>query len=104
MAGSLAVIVRGGSDFVERKTQFDQAAFDAVVGQPAQIRQLIEAVAFNPRVLNNVKNSLNGLHAGHGHSQGRIAIAFAGYGPSSAYGYTDDVWQEYRLGEFLKVD
>lgn len=104
MTGSLAAIVPGGSDFVELKTQFDQAAFDAVVGRPAQIRQIIEAVAFNPRVLNNVKNSFNGLHFGYGHSQDRIAIALAGHGPSSAYGYADYVWQKYRLGEFLKLD
>ena len=104
MTGSLAVIIPGGSEFVERKTQFDQAAFDAVVGRPAQIRQIIEAVAFNPRVLNSVKNSFNGLQFGYGHTQNRIVLALAGHGPSNAYGYSDYVWQKYRLGEFLNVD
>ncbi len=100
---TLAVAPPGGSAFVETVAQFDQPAFDAVVGRPAQIRQLIEAVAFAPNLWNNVKNSFNGLQFGYGHAPGAIAIAVAGHGPSSAYGYSDYVWQKYRIGEFFHI-
>lgn len=95
--------VPGGTSFVEQRAQFDAAAFDAIVGRPAQIRQLIEAVAFKPTLLNNVKNSLNGLHFGYGHAADQITIAIAGHGPSASYGYSDYVWQKYRIGEFFKI-
>ena len=103
VAPASAATVPGGTDFVERAAQFDAAGFDAVVGRPAQIRQVIEAVAFNPTLLGNVKNSLNGLHFGYGHPADAIAIAIAGHGPSAAYGYSDYVWQKYRIGEFFKI-
>jgi hypothetical protein len=103
LASSLAVVVPGGGEFVERKAQFDEGAFDAVVGRPAQIRQLIEAVAFFPTLWNNVKNSFNGLQFGYGHTPDGIAIAVAGHGPSSSYGYSDYVWQKYRIGEFFNI-
>jgi hypothetical protein len=98
-----AADIPGGSEFVEGKAQFDMAAFDAVVGRPAQIRQLIEAVAFKPGLWNNVKNSFNGLQFGYGHAPSGIAIAIAGHGPSAAYGYSDYVWKKYRIGEFFKI-
>jgi hypothetical protein len=103
LASSLAVVVPGGGEVVERKAQFDEGAFGAVVGRPAQIRQLIEAVAFFPTLWNNVKNSFNGLQFGYGHAPDAIAIAVAGHGPSSSYGYSDYVWQKYRIGEFLNI-
>jgi len=102
-APSSAAVVPGGTSFVERRAQFDEQAFDGVVGRPAQIRQLIEAVAFNPGVLNNIKNSFNGLQFGYGLTADQISIAIAGHGPSSSYAYTDYVWQKYRIGEFFNI-
>ena len=58
--------VPGGTHLVERHADFDQAAFDRLVGKPAAIRQLWEAVAFKPAMLNNIKNALNGLQFGFG--------------------------------------
>jgi hypothetical protein len=97
------VRVPGGSAFVERKALFDELAFDAAVGRPAQIRQLIEAVAFAPALWNNVKNSFNGLQFGYGHAADQIVIAIAGHGPSSVYNYSDYVWQKYRIGELFGI-
>jgi len=98
-----ATAIPGGSELVETRAQFDAGAFDAVVGRPAKIRQLFEAVAFKPGLWNNVKNSFNGLQFGYGHAPDEIAIAVAGHGPSAAYGYSDYVWQKYRIGEFFKI-
>jgi hypothetical protein len=95
--------VPGGTHFVERKTDFDGAAFDRAVGRTAQIRQIYEAVAFKPALLNNVKNSFNGLQFGFGYPNGSIAVALAAHGPSSAYTYSDYLWTKYRIGDFYKL-
>src|SRR5579872_6273238 len=69
--------VPGGTHLVERKADFDADGFAKIVGRDAQIRQLYEAVSFKPSLLNNVKNSFNGLQFGFGYPAGTIAIALA---------------------------
>jgi hypothetical protein len=96
--------VPGGTHRVERRAEFDERRFAEIVGRPAAIRQLYEAVAFAPAVLGSIKNSFNGLQFGFGFPPGQIAIALAGHGPSSAYAYGDRIWGTYRIGEFLKID
>lgn len=95
--------VPGGSHFVERKADFDADGFARVAGRQVQIRQLYEAVAFKPSLLNNVKNSLNGLQFGFGYPADAIAVALAAHGPSSAYTYTDYVWKKYNIGEYFDL-
>lgn len=95
--------VPGGTRRVERRADFDAQGFAAIVGRPAQIRQLYEAVSFQPALLGSVKNSFNGLQFGFGYPADGITIALAGHGPSAAYGYSDYVWHRYRIGEFLKI-
>jgi hypothetical protein len=93
--------VPGGTHVVERRADFDQAAFDRLVGAPAKIRQLWEAVAFKPALFNNMKNALNGLQFGF--KIAPVGMVLAGHGPSAAYGYSDYVWKKYRIGEFFKI-
>lgn len=95
--------IPGGTHRVERRADFDAQAFAAVVGRPAQIRQLYEATSFQPGVLSSIKNSFNGLQFGFGYPAAAICIALAGHGASAAYGYSDYVWKKYRIGEFLKL-
>ncbi len=95
--------VPGGTSFVERRSDFDEGAFDAAVGRQADIRQLYESVAFRPTMWNNVKNSFNGLQFGFGYGPEKIVVVFAAHGPSSAYGYTDYVWKKYRIGEYFNL-
>ncbi len=95
--------VPGGTHLVERKSDFDDAAFANIVGRPADVRQMWEAVAFRPGVFNNIKNSLNGLVFGYGYPPDRVAMAFCPHGPSSAYTFTGDIWTKYKIGEFLKL-
>lgn len=95
--------VPGGTQLVERKTSFDAAAFDALLGRPADVRQLFEQVKFDPTLLGNIKNSLNGLTFGFGYARDRVALALAGHGPSAAYGYSDYVWKKYKIGRFFKI-
>lgn len=95
--------VPGGTHLVERRSDFDAALFGRVLGRPARIRQLYEAVIFRPAVLTSVKNSLNGLQFGFGYAPGEIAIALGAHGASAVYGYSDEIWTKYRLGEFFKL-
>jgi len=100
-APAVAGDVPGGTHFVEPRSDFDEAAFASVVGRPADIREVFEAVAFKPAVFNSVKNAFNGLQFGYGYAPDRISIAFAGHGPSAAFAYTDYVWMKYRIGELF---
>lgn len=100
---SAAESVPGGTHLAERSTDFDEAGFARIVGRPAKVRQLFEAVSFHAGLLNNVKNALNGLQFGYGYSGGDIAIAMCLHGASSAYNYSDYVWTKYRIGEFFKI-
>ncbi len=96
--------VPGGTHLVERKSDFDLAAFESVVDKPeTQIRQLWEAVSFHPQIFANVKNALNGLQFGFGHAPSEIAMAFAPHGPSGVYNYSDEIWAKYRLGDAFKL-
>ncbi|HEY9181067.1 MAG TPA: hypothetical protein VIO32_10135 [Candidatus Baltobacteraceae bacterium] len=107
LASSVSVAVAqgvpGGTHLVERKTDFDEAAFTRVAGRPAEVRIVIESIAFHPAAFSNVKNALNGLHFGFGYPENRIAIAFAPHGASSAFTYSDYVWSKYRIGDFFKL-
>jgi len=96
-----AAAVPGGSNFVERRANFDAASFVRAVNKPADIRQVWEAVAFHPPLFINMKNGLNGLRFGFGYPADRITMVFAPHGPSSAFTYSDYVWQKYRIGEFF---
>jgi intracellular sulfur oxidation DsrE/DsrF family protein len=98
-----AELVPGGTAFVENRAHFNEAAFAATVGRAAAIRQVYENVAFRPSVLDNIKNSLNGLQFGFGIDPSRIAIATANHGPSSAYTFSDYVWSKYRIGEYFPI-
>lgn len=107
LAGTPAVAaaqgVPGGTHLVERKADFDEAAFARLVNKPADIRIVVEAVSWHPPVFANIKNALNGLQFGFGYPQDRISIVFAPHGPSSAFTYGDYVWTKYKIGEFFKL-
>lgn len=98
-----AMAVPGGTMLVERKKNFDEAAFNAKLGRPAQIRQMCEAIAVKPVMWNNLKNSLNGLQFGYGYEADKIALAVAPHGASSSYTFSDYVWQKYHIGEFFGI-
>lgn len=107
LAGTPAVAgaqsVPGGTHLVERKADFDEAAFVRLVNKPADIRTVVEAVSWHPPVFANIKNALNGLEFGFGYPQDRISIMFAPHGPSSAFTYSDYVWSKYKIGDFFKL-
>lgn len=95
--------VPGGTHLVERKADFDAAAFARMAGKPADVRMVIESIAFHPQAFSNIKNALNGLEFGFGYPEDRISIFFAPHGASSAFTYSDYVWDKYKIGEFFKL-
>jgi intracellular sulfur oxidation DsrE/DsrF family protein len=100
---ALAADVPGGTDLIERHANFDEKHFAAVVGRPADVRQLWDNVALRPNVMVNVKNTLNALQFGFGYDPARISVVTVNHGPSAIYTYTDYVWQKYRIGDFFDV-
>ena len=79
--------------------------FDAVAKNPARIKQVFEVTQINEGgFLNNIKNSLNGLHFGFGIPADQIKIVAALHGPPNMLNYDDFLWSKYKLGEFLKID
>jgi intracellular sulfur oxidation DsrE/DsrF family protein len=103
-AGSSAAAqsVPGGTHDVERKADFDEASFRAAVDR-GTMRMLWEQVAFHPQVFANVKNALNGLQFGFGYPAGQLTMVMALHGPSSAYNYSDYVWNKYKIGDAFKL-
>jgi intracellular sulfur oxidation DsrE/DsrF family protein len=96
----LAVV---GRHFVARNQDFDWEAFAAAIDVSAPVRHVWQAFAFRPQVFNNLKNVLNGLQFGYGYDPSDVHLVFAPHGPSSAYNYTDYIWQKYRIGEALNL-
>ncbi len=94
-------VVPGGTNLVERRANFDLAGFDRTLGRVVDYRLLYEAVTFVPSLLNNVKNSINGLQFGFDVDPVRIVTAIAGHGPSSTYAYSDAVIAKYHVGEYF---
>jgi intracellular sulfur oxidation DsrE/DsrF family protein len=95
--------VPGGSQLVERRAEFDRRAFDTIVARRAVVRQVWDNVALRPTVLNNIKNTLNGLVFGFGYRPDEVAIALVNHSGSAAYTYNDAIWAKYRIADFLHV-
>ena len=102
-AQALAQSVPGGSHVVERKADFDAAGFKKAVTKSSRIRQVFEQVAFKPGVFANIKNAMNGLQFGYGYKPGDFIVAFGGHGPSAVYGYSQAMWDKYKLGDYYPL-
>ena len=83
---------------------WNPATFEALVKDPARVKQVYDIVHINNGAfLNNVKNSLNGLEFGFGVPRQQVKIAVAMHGPANLLNYDDYVWKKYQVGEWLKV-
>lgn len=100
---ALAQSVPGGSHLVERKADFDAAGFKKTMEGQSKIRQVFEQIAFKPPAFSNIKNAMNGLQFGYGYKPGEFIVAFGGHGPSAAFGYSQAVWDKYKLGDYYPL-
>jgi hypothetical protein len=89
---------------VYKSSDWKIADFDRLVKNPARVKQVFDENQIGGgKFLNNIKNSLNGLHFGFGIPSEQIKVIAAMHGSANALNFNDYVWQKYRIGEWLKV-
>lgn len=89
---------------VDKASDWKIAEFDLLVKNPSRVKQVFDENQIGGgKFLNNIKNSLNGLHYGFNIPSNEIKIVAAMHGPANALNFDDYVWQKYRIGEWLKV-
>ena len=92
------------AQLVYTKSEWKLGDFDKLAQKPARVKQVYDIIAIaNGGFLNNIKNSLNGLHFGFGIPQEQIKIVAALHGPANLLNYDDFIWNKYQIGAWLKV-
>jgi len=100
-----AMTAPASAQLVYRSTDWNIAEFDRLIKNPARVKQVFDETQIGGgRFLNNIKNSLNGLHFGFNIAADQIKIVSAMHGPANMLNFDDYVWEKYRIGEWLKVD
>lgn len=78
--------------------------FTKLVTHPARAKQVYDVTRIDDgKFLNNIKNSLNGLHFGFSIPEDQIKVVAALHGPANLLNYDDSVWKKYQVGDWLTV-
>jgi len=89
---------------VYKRSDWKIAEFDRLIKNPSRVKQVFDENQIGGgKFLNNIKNSLNGLHFGFDIPSDQIKVLAAMHGPANALNFNDYVWQKYHIGEWLKV-
>lgn len=89
---------------VYTKSDWRLSEFNQLATNPARVKQVFDIIPIaEGRFLNNIKNSLNGLHFGFGIPDEQIKVVAALHGPANMLNYDDVMWRKYRIGAWLKV-
>src|SRR5229473_4359553 len=92
------------AQLVYTKSNWKISEFNQLAKNPAQVKQFYDIIPIaDGRFLNNIKNSLNGLHFGFGIPEEQIKIVAAMHGPANMLNYDDFIWNKYQIGVWLKV-
>ncbi len=107
-AAGFAALAAAGSraeaQLVYRRADWKIEEFNALLRSPAKVKQAYDITAIGGgKFLNNIKNSLNGLHFGFGIPAAQIQIVAALHGPANMLNFDDSVWEKYRIGEWLNA-
>lgn len=79
--------------------------FQSLVKYPAPIKQVFDVTQIgNGKFLDNIKNSLNGLHFGFGVPVNNIKLVGGLHGPANLLNYDDFIWEKYKIGAWLNVN
>jgi hypothetical protein len=101
---ALNVSSPANAQLVDRTTDWKMSDFRRLVESPAHIKQVYDVISIGGgKFLNNIKNSLNGLHFGFGYPTNQIQVIAALHGPANMVNYDDTVWEKYKIGEWLQV-
>lgn len=97
-------VEKAEAQLVWKTSDWKLADFQALVNDPAQIRQVCDVKQIEEgKFLNGIKNALNGLHFGFGIPETQIRIAAALHGPANLLNFDDYIWEKYRIGAWLNV-
>ena len=89
---------------VYTKSDWKVSEFNQLAKNVAQVKQVYDVTQIaEGGFLNNIKNSLNGLHFGFGIPKEQIKIVAALHGPATMLNYDDFIWNKYKIGPWLKV-
>lgn len=92
------------AQLVYTTTDWNPADFNRVLHDPARIKQAYDVVPIGGgKFLNNIKNSLNGLHFGFGIPMPQIKVVGGLHGPTNMLNFDDYVWNKYQIGAWLDV-
>ena len=99
-----AITPSADAQLVATTSTLNDSGFKALVKKPARIKQVYDIIHIGGGgFLNNLKNSLNGLHYGFGYPTDQIQVVAALHGPSNMMNMDDYVWKKYKVGEWFKV-
>jgi intracellular sulfur oxidation DsrE/DsrF family protein len=92
------------AQLVYTKSDWKLSEFNQLAKNPARVKQVFDIIPIaEGRFLNNIKNSLNGLHFGFGVPDEQIKIVAALHGPANMLNYDDVIWSKFQIGAWLKA-
>ena len=105
---ALAMLGTAGGEaeaqLVYTKSDWKLSEFNQLTKDPARVKQVYDIIPIaGGGFLNNIKNSLNGLHFGFGIPDEQIKVVAALHGPANMLNYDDIIWSKYQIGAWLKV-
>src|ERR1700728_4222410 len=112
LGGGLAAAATAGAtapladaQLVYQRTDWHSGGFEKLLKDPASVKQVFDVRPIGDgKFLSSMKNSLNGFHFGFGVAPEQIRIVAALHGAANMLNFDDEMWEKYRLGEWLKVD
>ena len=101
---TLGIARKTQAQLVYTKSDWKLSEFNRLAKNPAEAKQVYDVTRIaEGGFLNNIKNSLNGLHFGFGIPEEQIKIVAAQHGPANMLNYDDFIWNKYQIGAWLKV-
>src|ERR1700731_1988423 len=101
---AIGTVNSADGQLVYTKSEWKVSEFNQLAQNPAEVKQVYDITRIaEGGFLNNIKNSLNGLHFGFGIPEEQIKIVAAQHGPANMLNYDDFIWNKYQIGEWLKV-
>ena len=101
---TLGIARKTQAQLVYTKSDWKLSEFNQLAKNPAEVKQVHDVTRIaEGGFLNNIKNSLNGLHFGFGIPEEQIKIVAAQHGPANMLNYDDFIWNKYQIGAWLKV-
>jgi intracellular sulfur oxidation DsrE/DsrF family protein len=93
------------AQLVYTKSDWKVSEFNQLAKNPARVKQVFDITRISAgSFLNNIKNSLNGLHFGFGIPNEQIKIVAALHGPANMLNYDGFIWNKYKIGAWLKIN